>query len=91
MGLFIPADTGRKVMYGHPYETVNAEQEKAQVQTFFKEGSLQDQEKFLADNKIDYIFWGPREKALGTPIILNSLKMAYQNGDVVIFQVDSQQ
>lgn len=35
MGLFIPADTGRKVLYGHPFETVNAEQEKAKVQTFF--------------------------------------------------------
>jgi hypothetical protein len=36
MGLFIPADTGRKVLYGHPFETVNAEQEKALVQNFFE-------------------------------------------------------
>lgn len=86
MGSFIPADTGRKVLYGHPFETVNAEQEKAKVQTFFQGNqAYQDQMKFLADNKIGYIFWGPREKELGTPIILNHMKTVYQNYDVVIF------
>ncbi len=39
MGLFIPADTGRRVLYGHPFETVNAEQEKNKVQTFFLRGT----------------------------------------------------
>jgi len=90
MGLFIPADTGRKVLYGHPFETVNAEQEKAQVQTFF-EGklSIPGQAKFISDNHIAYIFYGPREKALGSPMVLSSLKMAYKTGDVVIYQADS--
>jgi hypothetical protein len=90
MGSFIPADTGRKVLYGHPFETVNAELEKSKVQTFFK-GDLayQDQVKFLEDNKIGYIFWGPREKALGAPIILNQMKTVYQNNDVVIFGAES--
>ena len=90
MGLFIPANTGRRVLYGHPFETVNAEQEKAQVQTFFK-GDLSklDQEKFVTDNNIGYIFWGPREKAIGSPIILTRMKTAYKTGNVVIFQTDS--
>ena len=90
MGLFIPANTGRRVVYGHPFETVNGEEEKARVQSFFKgDQSKQDQEKFITDNKIRYIFWGPREKALGSPTILNQMKIAYKNEQVVIFQVES--
>jgi hypothetical protein len=91
MGLFIPADAGRRVLYGHPFETVNAAQEKAQVQSFFKGNlALAGQAKFITDNQIAYIFYGPREKALGSPMILSSLKMAYKIGDVVIYQADSQ-
>jgi hypothetical protein len=90
MGLFIPADTGRRVLYGHPFETVNAAQEKAQVQTFYKDGlSLPDQEKFITDNQVGYIFWGPREQALGTPTILAGLKPAYQIGNVFIYKADN--
>jgi hypothetical protein len=88
-GLFIPADTGRRVLYGHPFETVNAVQEKAQVQSFFTGGlTLLEQEKFIADNQIGYIFWGPREQALGSPLILTRMSPAYKIGDVVIYQAD---
>lgn len=38
MGVFIPAMTGRRVLYGHPFETVQAEAEKAQVEAFFAAG-----------------------------------------------------
>ena len=34
MGLFIPAQTGRRVLYGHPFETVNADAEKDLVLVF---------------------------------------------------------
>jgi hypothetical protein len=86
-GLFIPADTGRRVVYGHPFETVNAVQEKAQVQSFFKGTlSLPDQEKFITDNQIGFVFWGPRERALGTPVILTRMKTVYQIGNVIIYQ-----
>ena len=90
MGLFIPADTGRRVLYGHPFETVNAVQEKSQVHTFFKGGlTAPEQEKFITDNRISYIFWGPREQALGSPAILTRMKTVYQVGNVIIYQADS--
>jgi hypothetical protein len=90
MGLFIPAYTGRKVLYGHPFETVNAVQEMSAVQSFFKGGlTSQEQEKFITDNKIGYIFWGPREQALGSPVILTRMKAVFQVGNVSIYQVDS--
>lgn len=34
-GLFVPAYTGRKVIYGHPFETINAEAEREWVESIF--------------------------------------------------------
>jgi hypothetical protein len=90
-GLLIPARTGRRVLYGHPYETVDAEAEKAQVTGFFQ-GDLSSPSAFLEHRHVDYIFYGPRERGLGTlPDRLN-LRQVYAvsdpgAGDVIIFQV----
>ena len=37
VGLLIPSLTGRRVIYGHPFETVNAEAEKTFLKNFFEE------------------------------------------------------
>ncbi len=34
-GLLIPALTGRRVIYGHPFETIHSQQEQAAVERFF--------------------------------------------------------
>ena len=66
MGLYVPGQTGRRVLYGHPFETLAADQEAAKVRSFFEEikepGSAL---VFLALEGVDYIFSGPRERALG--------------------------
>lgn len=36
VGLYIPSATGRRVIYGHPFETVNADQELELVRLFFQ-------------------------------------------------------
>lgn len=63
-GLLIPARTGRRVLYGHPYETVNAEAEEKQVTAFFQ-SDLPSPSVFLEQRQVDYIFYGPRECSLG--------------------------
>lgn len=83
-GLLIPAFTGRRVIYGHPYETVNAEQKEAVVTRFFS-GST-DFENFNIIKTADYIFEGPRERKVGgipTELILDKV---YQNQGVVIYK-----
>ena len=61
-GLYIPARTGRRVIYGHPYETVNAIKEKEAVTLFFSGTMTTAQsEAFLHTRSVDYIFVGPRE------------------------------
>jgi len=65
MGLFIPAWAGRRVVYGHPFETVDAEQTKARVENFFAAANRVEREAMLREWNVAYIFVGPRERALG--------------------------
>jgi len=66
MGLFIPAWAGRHVVYGHPFETVNAERTKARVEAFFSAGtSRADRDAMISDWNAAFVFVGLRERALG--------------------------
>ena len=82
-GLFIPARTGRRVIYGHPYETVQAEVQKLKVERFFQGDQSPDTDALLV--RVDYIFYGPREREIGRPAALDSLIPAYENPSVLIF------
>jgi hypothetical protein len=85
-GTLIPAHTGRRVIYGHPFETVNASQEKKSSQSFYD--GVWDEEKslnFLTERGVNEVFYGPREKKLGNPAVLKLLPVIYQQGDVTIY------
>ncbi len=85
-GLFIPAQTGRRVLYGHPFETVNAEVEKADVTEYFRSGG--ENPPLTAQYPINYILVGPRERKLGNFLALTDLQIVYQADDVTIYAVD---
>jgi hypothetical protein len=82
MGRFIPALTGRRVLYGHPFETVNAKENEQMVTEFFSNGAK------LQVNIVDYIFFGPRERELGLPPALSDFSLVYQDLDVIILKVE---
>jgi len=87
MGLFIPAQTGRRVLYGHPFETVDADQEKELVESFYSESSNAFLGDVLKERGVDFIFYGPRETALGYPRVLQNLTVAFSQGEVALFAV----
>jgi hypothetical protein len=91
MGNYIPAQTGRRVLYGHPFETVEAEKEEAAVSSFFEGLLTEDQAvEMLEMRGVDLIYYGPREKSLGTmPAEILQYKIAYQNEHVSIYLVGS--
>jgi hypothetical protein len=65
-GLFVPAWAGQPVVYGHPFETVNAEQRREQVEAYWAgEMSVVAQESFLRENRVGYVLVGPRELGIG--------------------------
>lgn len=91
-GLFIPAHTGRRVIYGHPFETVNAEEEKEVVQQFFLgiEGFTSQNQALveLVNRDVDYIFFGPRERALSGLDSLIGFTAEYDGEGVTIYAVE---
>jgi len=61
-GMFVPAWAGQKVVYGHPFETVDAERRQAQVEAYWAgEMGPAEQESFLRENRVGYVLVGPRE------------------------------
>ena len=89
MGNLIPAYTGRRVLYGHPFETVNAEIQKSQVMDLFNGSvSTTDALLMLHELNIKYVFYGPRERLIGSPEFVNQLKPVFQDPEVVIYAVE---
>jgi len=88
-GLRLPAYTGRRVIYGHPFETVNAAQEEAAVVAFFTDPNP----AFLAERNVDYIFYGPRERLLSgedsseLETALSRLPVVYDSQGVTLYAV----
>jgi hypothetical protein len=85
MGSYLPALTGRRVIYGHPFETFPADAEQQAVQEFFA-GQKDAGGAWLEQRGIDYILFGPRERALGNPAGLASLPVLFRSGDVLILR-----
>jgi len=85
-GLLIPAYTGRGVLYGHPFETIDAESQEQKVLNYFKDPDNQDSLNLLA--YVDYVFWGPREEELfNRSDIEVNLNKVYEELGVRIYHV----
>jgi hypothetical protein len=83
-GLYIPAHAGRRVIYGHPFESLQAEEMESLVISLFN-GTASPKDLEILE-KIDYVFFGQREARLGEPDFLDHFKVVFQDGDVVIFE-----
>lgn len=83
--LFIPARTDARVVYGHPFETIEAEQHQQAVESFF--AARIPLEQFASQYAIDFVFYGPREtqiSVVGQPDFAN-WRIVFQQGEVVIY------
>jgi len=88
-GLLIPPITGRRVIYGHPFETINAKNEKEFLQSFLNE--KQDDltyDKYIADRGIDVLFISREISVdLNEWINDNGFKTDYENTLVRIYLI----
>jgi hypothetical protein len=84
--LFIPAWAGNRVLYGHPFETIKAEEKKALVEAFFQEGvGGRAGQEITRLYRPAYLFYGPRERELGKLMIEHETPtIVYQNELVII-------
>ena len=90
MGLFIPAWAGNRVLYGHSFETIEAEKKRALVEAFYQaqtEDSIR--RGIIEGHHITYVFYGPRERDLSGGRLETAplLSEAYTNPGVTVYQV----
>lgn len=87
-GLFIPAHSGRRVIYGHPYETAQAQDEKQAVLDFYSSNiNITQKRDFLLLRGVDYVLFGPQEHALGELPNLPELSPVFRSGEVALYAV----
>jgi hypothetical protein len=100
-GMFVPAWAGQRVVYGHPFETLDAERRKAQVEAYWSgEMSPAEQGSFLRENRVRYVLVGPRELEIGDLVVSaqsndRRLEMAelggrlvFETGNVRLYEVN---
>jgi len=81
MGRFIPAHTGRRVLYGHPFETVDAAKQERIVLEYYA-GDANE----LQPVEFEYVFFGPREREIGRNEVWSESEIVFQSETVIIFR-----
>lgn len=78
LGMFIPGQTGARVFYGHPFETIAAKEKKAQVEAFYR-GEVE-----TVTPPVDFILYGPEERKLGQPQNLADWPVVFSTNNLLI-------
>lgn len=83
---WIPGWTGARVVYGHPYETLNAAVKEAQVREWFSgTESAEACAALLETYNVRFVVYGPQEEKLGLPTCLASLREIARSGSVAVY------
>lgn len=83
---WIPGWAGRRVVYGHPYETLEAGQKQAEVEAWFAAGVPTDEcADLLRRYGVRYVVVGSMERALGESACLAALNPVAQSDTVTVY------
>lgn len=85
VSLWLPSWAGMRVVYGHPYETLEAEVKQQQVLDWFDSGTSSDCDALLNRYNIRFVVVGPQERALGETDCPNRLTTVFTYGSVTIY------
>jgi hypothetical protein len=92
-GNYVAAQAGQRVVLGHWAETANYEEKETAVSQFFT-GSTTDtwRDELLLNYGVNYVWYGPREKELGSfdPASSPYLELVYENDTIQIYRVTDQ-
>ena len=89
LSLYIPGIAGRNVVYGHPFETIKAENQKQQVEVFFKgDMTVQNEKIFLTDNRIRFIIFGPKEVVASQNYIEPDWHQVYAENEIKVYEIN---
>ncbi len=85
----LPAFADVRVLYGHPFETPNAAQQEALIDELFRwDGPGDAGLERLISLGVDYVYYGWRERSIGSPTWLSLCTTVFVGHDVRILQVN---
>jgi hypothetical protein len=88
-GLLLPAYSHCRVLYGHPFETIHAVEQKEQVTEFFtKSMNMETAQQFFKDKGIDFVVFNKRDGGIESDLLLPEWELEYSNTEVRIYRVD---
>jgi uncharacterized membrane protein len=88
-GNYLPTVADVRTFVGHGPETIESSRKNEMVAEFFVTNDDEFRLNLLATYNIDYLYYGPAERALGdfSPADVSYLDPIYDNGTVQIFKV----
>ena len=87
-GMYLPGRAGVRVVYGHPFETIDAADKQARAEAFFRGALSRDEwRRLAAQHRIRYVFYGPTERRLGAGMPVDELELVFDQGDTSIYRV----
>jgi hypothetical protein len=87
LGLFVPAWAGQPVIYGHPFETIDAEKRQALVDAFWSgEMDAAERAAFLEANRVRYVLVEPEV----TDWQPEGEKLVFETGGVSVYDVETE-
>jgi hypothetical protein len=83
LGLAVPAHTELRVLYGHPFETLNASAWQAAILDFYA-GRL-DRDAFVGQYRVGHVVFGPRELELLDGAALPAWPIVFDSDGVAVY------
>jgi hypothetical protein len=84
VSVWIPSWVGARIVYGHPFETLQSDVKSQQVLAWYSTNAT-DCETLLNQYSVSYVIFGPQEQALGTTPCLDDLTSVFRSGDVTVY------
>jgi hypothetical protein len=84
VSIWLPGLAGTRVVYGHPFETLEAAQREQQIVSWYS-GAYSDCRQLLTEYDVRYVIFGPLEQDLGTPTCLSALREVSRFGSVALY------
>jgi hypothetical protein len=84
----LPAYSSARVLYGHPFETPDSDDQEALVQELWRwNGDPLLGLQTLREANVRYVFYGEEEKTLGDPSWLPLVELAHREGGSQLYKV----
>jgi hypothetical protein len=83
--IWLPGWAGTRVVYGHQYETLDADIKLGQVTNWFSASDPAQCAALIAQYDVRYVLRGGRENALGQSVCFDALRLVIQFDDVAVY------